>query len=149
MLAPGHVSLGRLLQVGDGWHRSCLGLLSAEAEGFVLLQHRRTWGTAVPRSWAARLVQEGRQQSLGAVVKHSGVFLLPGAAGSTARARHAVQPAPTPAGAAAGGGCSPGGCRPGPWSGMKNTNWPPDRGFDVAHVNLNVGGQLCSCDFSY
>lgn len=38
--------------------------------------------------------------------------------------------------------------QPGPWSGIKNTNWPPDRGFDVAHVNLNVGGQLCWCDFS-
>lgn len=140
----------------------CRGSGSArgeKAKGFVLLQHRRTWGAAVPgaglpgpcrRAGSLLLVGSGRARE---PLRNAPEF-------PSFPARRSAQPGLVPARSSAAGS-DPGRSRswrwllswwlPGslvPGMGLK-TRTEGRAGFDVAHVNPNVGGRLCLCDFSY
>ena len=156
--------------MGDRWHCSCLGLLSAEAQG----QHTGGRQRVLCRSSTAGRGEQWSQEwgcparAGGQAARCWWAAAEPGSCCETLRSfppsrrssrrspgssrRGAARPAPTPAGPTAGGGCSPGGCQtPGslvPGTGLK-TRTEGRAGFDVPRVNLNVGGQLRLCDFSY
>lgn len=133
--------------------------MRGEGKGFCAAPAPQDVGSSGPRSGAARPVQEGRQpaaggqqQGPGAVAKRSEFPSFP--------ARRSAQPGLVPARSSAAGS-DPGRSRswrwllswwlPGslvPGTGLK-TRTEGRAGFDVAHVNPNVGGRLCLCDFSY